>query len=252
MNRTDYGKYLFGTDRKRLEELAIFEIGGLGTWDGKGAPIIDSLPQRKAKRVIYRGIDNRACPYIFGISPVNPEEYRPRSKRMLKEHVGNKEGIDSLTIRWSGWDVPYPFSNGSFDEFHSHMVTSSLIGPEQNGYKPTPEGFADEVDRLLKPRGRVYLSTDLGHFFPHSWEPGSNQRVELADKLIQRFRTQGYSINELDASRDFQEELQGRDYGVPIKKASFGPIMPFTYIYSNIEFVLIATKASHPIKKQRC
>lgn len=152
VNRTNYQKYLKGTGRKILDELAIFEIGGLGTWDGKGAPIIDSLLQRKAKTVIYRGIDARAHPHIFGVSPVNYEKYGDCSRQMLQEHVCKEEGIDKLTIRWDGSDVPYPFSDNSFDEFHRHMVTDSLIQSEKSKYspRPTPEGFANEVNRLLR------------------------------------------------------------------------------------------------------
>ncbi len=256
VNRTDYQKYLKGMGRKRLDELAIFEIGGLGTWDGKGAPIIDSLPQRKAKKVIYRGIDARAYPYIFGVSPVNYGLYRNRSRQMLQEHVGKEEDIDALTIRWDGSDVPYPFSDSSFDEFHCHMVTDSLIRPEKSKYspRPTPEGFANEVNRLLRPNGRVYLCTDRkGHFFPA--DIGGNyieneQYAELVDRLVQKLRTQGFSMEVLDASRSLQENLQGNDYGIPMGEASFYPLRQFTYISHHVDFALIATKTPHAVSSK--
>jgi len=249
VNRTDYQKYLKGMSGKRLDELAIFEIGGLGTWDGKGAPIIDSLPQRKAKKVVYRGIDARAHPHIFGVSPVDYEKYRDRSRQMIREHTGKEEGIDALTIRWNGQDVPYPFSDGSFDEFHCHMVTDSIVRPEKSAYKPTPEGFADEVNRLLKPHGRVYISTDRkGHFFP-AWHE-TEQYAELADRLIQRLRTLEFSINVLDAGRSLQEDLLGKDYSIQIGEANFYPLRHFTYITHHIDFALIATKAPHPVRSK--
>src|SRR3989344_5259703 len=55
--RMAYRKYVKGLGRKRLDELAIFEIGGVGRLDGRGAPVMAALPQRNARRIIYRDIE---------------------------------------------------------------------------------------------------------------------------------------------------------------------------------------------------
>src|SRR3989344_6475224 len=142
VERSDYGKYLFGTGSERLDELAICEIGG-----SKG-PIYRSLPQRNAKRVIYREIDNDE--HYFRSHKLTPRNYKDFSRQMLREHRGTTEGIDALTIYWDGKEVPYPFPDDSFDEFHCHMVTGEIIGRGVGStlYTPTAEIFADEVNRI--------------------------------------------------------------------------------------------------------
>lgn len=180
---------------------------------------------------------------------------------MLREHQSATEGIDALTLRWDGGDIPYPFPDNSFDEFHCHMVTSPIIGRSVEPrvrLRPTPEIFADEVNRLLRPQGRIYLTTDIGgHIFEAEGCLLSERTYSMmkpADRLIQSLRSHGFSLNELNACRGSQERLEGKDYGVEIKEVDFVPIIPFTDVhmlagvYCNPALILIATKAPHPVK----
>lgn len=238
--KTDYGKYLFGTGQERLEELAIFEIGG------SEGPIYRSLSQRNANRVIYREIDSYAYRDYFIFNKLNRWKYEDFSRQMLREHHGVTEGIDALTLRWDGGDIPYPFPDDSFDEFHCHMVTSAIIGRSVGPrHIPTPEIFADEVNRLLKTHGRIYLTTDGSGIFEVEGNRFSEQEdsmVEPADRLIKGLLNHGFSLNELDASRSFYRRLPGNDYRFQIKEARFDPIIPFTDIHNYPALILIATK----------
>ena len=55
---TDYTQYLHGINES-VDELRVFEIGGLGRGGRNYGPIINKLCERKADRVVYRGIDSR-------------------------------------------------------------------------------------------------------------------------------------------------------------------------------------------------
>ncbi len=248
VQRTDYGKYLFGTGRKKLEELAIFEIGG------SYGPICRSLPQRNAKRVIYREINTPDSFLIISNAELRRyrEQYASISRQMLREHCGAAEGIDELRIPWYAQDVPYPFPDNSFDEFHSHMVTSRIVGYEKTGHRPSPESFADEVARLLKREGRLYLSTDTPYFFgsrkSQTLPAFGEERAELADRLIQSLRAKGFTMNVVDCYFSLQEDLQGKNYGVPIGEVDWGAVMRNFSRQSgaHVDLVIIATKAPHP------
>ena len=241
--RTDYRKYLKGLGRKRLDELAIFEIGGVGRLDGRGAPVMAALPQRNARRIIYRDIEvlDFQCNYL------SREEYAPRTTQRLREHCSPATGVDALVLEWNGCDVPYPFPRESFDEFHSHMVTAHLVVPEQTEYAPSPEGFADEVTRLLRNEGRLYLSTDTPHFFGRGGGTTARgqERAELADRLIQRLRTNGFAIDVVDCHGSLKNHLQGRDYGVQVGTVNYAALGYFSRVSggADIDLVLIATKS---------
>jgi len=243
--RTDYKKYLHGTGQERLDELAIFEIGGTGRHNGRGAPIIHSLPQRQARRVIYRGIDVHN---LYGIY-MTREEYRPSSTQTLKKHKSPNKGVDQLVLEWDGKDIPYPFPQESFDEFHSHMVTAKIVRPNQTEYQPSPESFADEVNRLLKSRGTLYLSTDTPHFFGGSTAtlPAfGTERADLVDRFIQKLQSHGFIMDVLDCSKNLQQNLQGKNDGVQIGDISLGPLKYFSDVagWAHVDLVLIATKTS--------
>ena len=135
------------------------------------------------------------------------------------------------------------------------MVTGQIIGRSVgpgSSYIPTAEIFADEVNRLLKPQGRIYLTTDGSGIFEVEGIRLSEQEesmVEPADRLIKGLFNHRFSLNELDGSRSFYRRLLRNDYGFQIKEARFDPIIPFTDVHNATALILIATKAPRPARR---
>ena len=160
-----YEKYL--RREQKQDELAIFEIAGLG-YTKNEARIINSLPRLNAKKVIYRGIDIGVDPKLRfrEITKSDRSNLRSYSHQKLQEHqIVPSSSIDQLVIPWDAKDIPYPFASNSFDEFHCHMIDGHIIAPEQSEDYPTPESFVDEASRLLKPKGIFFLSAQFNLFF---------------------------------------------------------------------------------------
>jgi len=238
----DYKKYLRGNSRKRLKELAIFEIGGFGS---SPYPIFDFLSERNAKKVIYRGINPDSYEYLWDRSMSLKEWQRTFSQRMIQNHSSLKEGIDKLVIPWDGMNIPYPFTENSFDEFHCHMLDSPIISLTSD-YLATPERFVDEVNRLLRLEGRVYLTIQNNLFFRTGNRPAYiKESVAMMDQMISRLQTHHFTIDRLDygsgSNSNIETYLQQQNYTFPVERVNYSSLRTFTR-ESTVDLLLIATK----------
>jgi len=289
MEQVDYRKYLKAMDQS-IEELKIFEIGSANyQQDGSRGrdPIIETCIEREARNIIYRGISEPGkSPYRLGED--DPLWYRKTARELIQNNEQKRiylspsptsyqqtkeiRSLFQLIVPWDAKDIPYPFPDNSFDEFHCHMVNDKIIlsrdtkamPPEDskwNNYHTIDE-FVQEISRITRSDGRVYLTIDNDWFFV------DGSLVFGMLELAYSFKMQDFTINLFQFSHNvickMAQELPGLKYNnheitevynsfleqrnsqrrneFPVSRISIDSLSVFTQWSGMANGVLIATK----------
>ncbi len=157
-----YSHHLLGNDSP-VSELSVLDIGA-GFSHPWGSPLVDGLRSRQAKTIKYVGID---------LDRGERDVLRASGRAVCLDHVrdffakgkartSSRDSIDQLKMVWDARNLQYPFDDCVFDEAHCHMIVSNVVG-----YRPSRQmdSYVAELDRLIKPRGKFFLSAQVGSPF---------------------------------------------------------------------------------------
>ncbi|MBI4163184.1 MAG: hypothetical protein HY513_05875 [Candidatus Aenigmarchaeota archaeon] len=207
-----------------VESLSVLDIGSGGYVETR--LLSRWLKERNVKQLTYRGIEKPSSPIAGEDYMRYRNEYRRRAKQTIKKHKPQDASKDVLVVSWDAADVPYPFSDESFNELHCHMITSPVVRPNDSDRTdyfgievPTTNKWVKEARRLLMPDGRIFLTAQAlwSYFFQggdkfYEW---AGRAEEFLDSLERNdFKVEAVSFDHT-ISRDIDKKIKKRFHARP-------------------------------------
>lgn len=194
-----YSCHLLGNNSP-VSEVSVLDIGA-GFSHPWGSSLVDGLRSRRAKIIKYVGID---------LDRGERDVLRASGRAVCLDHVreffakgrartSSRDSIDQLKMVWDAREVQYPFDDCVFDEAHCHMIVSNIVG-----YRPSRhmDAYAAELDRLIKPQGRFFLSTQVGSPFFFGDPDRIKDFVAGAEAFTDAMSQQGFSPELISYSKE--------------------------------------------------
>ena len=218
-------KEYFDRERASLDRVSALEIGA------DSAPVLNNLLSG-GKPFFYRGID---YPYDFITSWKYadryewelPEDAKPENRPDTSNPIWYRTfarnrlrtNLNKVKLPWDAIDLPLPFEDGVFTEVHCHMLLGNIVKSidSESCDLPTTRQFVEEVSRITKPGGIVFLSIQESLFF--DYVSTKKKFPELTKELEDEFKRSSYDFEGFFQGLDeFSKDWRHSDYTTLRKK----------------------------------